>query len=135
MLLLDDLLIAGDDTVRVELTVRDAPPFGNGRGGVPAYVGVEYMAQAACIFSGLELRRQGLPAKIGLLFGTRHYQCSVANFDAGQRLQVSARLLMREDSGLAAFRCGIYGADGAALAQADIKAFRPHEIREYLNHE
>jgi len=134
MRLLDAVLEAGADHVRVAAIVRDEAPFGDGTGGVPAYVGVEYMAQAACVYSGLELRGQGLPPKIGLLFGVRLYRSTLPRFSAGQRLQVCARLTLREASGLAAFDCEIFGAQGESLAQADIKAFRPHDIREYLQH-
>lgn len=133
MLLLDALLAADEECIRAALTVRAEPPFGDGHGFVPAYVGVEYMAQAACVYSGLELRHQGVPPKIGLLFGVRHYQSEVARFRDGQQLQVSAQLILREDSGLAAFKCGIFSDAGAALALAEIKAFRPHDIHEYLN--
>ncbi|MEK6806586.1 MAG: 3-hydroxylacyl-ACP dehydratase [Pseudomonadota bacterium] len=134
LLLLDSVLAADEDRIRVAVTVRDQAPFGDGGGHVPAYVGVEYMAQTACVYSGLELRRQGQPPKIGLLFGVRLYQSEVARFEDGQHLQVSAQLILREDSGLAAFKCEIFSDEGASLAQAEIKAFRPDDINEYLSH-
>lgn len=133
MLLVDTLLDYDAERVRVGLTVRDAPPFGDARGGVPAYIGLEYMAQAIAVFSGLELQYTGEPPKIGLLIGTRRYRASVPRFSHGAALVVTALRVLGDDEALWVFDCTITDAAGTLLASAGVKAFRPHDIREFLN--
>lgn len=131
--LVDSLIDYDAERVKVALTVRDATPFGDGAGGVPAYVGLEYMAQTIQVFSGLELHAAGQPPKIGLLIGTRHYQCSVPRFNDGAVLVVSATRVMGGDEALWVFDCHIADEQGVLLASAQVKAYRPSDIREFLD--
>lgn len=132
MRLVDALLDFDAEQVRVALTVRDTPPFGDGCGAVPAYVGIEYMAQTVCVFSGLEMRARGLPPKIGLLIGTRRYDAVQPAFAHGAQLTVAARLVLRDEQDLCVFACAIHDAAGHCLARAEVKAYRPDDIRQYL---
>ncbi len=131
--LVDTLLDYGTDHVRVSLTVRDAPPFGDGDGGVPAYLGLEYMAQAISVFSGLELHSAGVAPKIGLLIGTRRYHAAVPRFADGAVLTVTANRVLGGDDTLWVFDCTISDAAGTLLASAEVKAFRPRDIRDFLD--
>ena len=74
---------------------------------MPAWVGIELMAQAVSVFSGLELRAQGLPPRIGLLLGARTYEAHVPFFAVGARLRVRAALALRDATGLGVFDCTI----------------------------
>lgn len=133
LLLVDTLLDYDAERVRVGLTVRDAPPFGDGCGSVPAYIGLEYMAQAISVFSGLEMLSIGVAPKIGLLIGTRRYHASVPQFSHGAALVVTALRVMGGDEALWVFDCTITDAAGTLLASAEVKAFRPRDIRDFLN--
>lgn len=131
--LVDTLLDYDAERVRVGLTVRDVPPFGDGGGTVPAYIGLEYMAQAISVFSGLELHSAGAVPKIGLLIGTRRYRATVAQFSHGASLVVNALRVLGGDEALWVFDCAITTADGVVLALAEVKAFRPRDIGDFLD--
>jgi predicted hotdog family 3-hydroxylacyl-ACP dehydratase len=130
MLLVDEVDY-GPDFGRASLTVRPDTFFCDGVHGVPAWVGVEYMAQAMSVYSGVDLLQQGQAVKIGLLIGTRRYDSEVPLFALGARLTATARLLSWEDNNMFVFACEI--SDGhRVLARGDLKAYRPEDIREFL---
>ena len=58
MRLVDRLVAWDEDTVTVELRVPEEGPFSHDD-GVPAWVGVEYMAQAIAAWAGCHARRTG----------------------------------------------------------------------------
>lgn len=132
MLLLEELLEHSDDGIVTAVTIRPDTVLCDGAHGVPAWVGMEYMAQAACAYSGVFEVRAGHAPKIGLLLGTRHYRSHVGYFPIGARLIVSAQVVMRDDADLAVFQCRIVNDTHSAdseLAVGDIKAIRPHDIQ------
>jgi len=131
MLLLDELLDHGPAHVVCGVTVQPASMFCDGNAGVPAWVGLEYMAQTVCAFSGVEEVRAGLKPTIGLLLGTRSYQCEVEWFPVGAALRIRADVLMRDDNDLVAFACTIHDAD-RRVAHGDVKAYRPKNVLELL---
>jgi len=130
MLLVDEVSY-GPDYGQAMLTVRADSSFCDGRQGVPAWVGIEYMAQAISVFSGVEQLQRHEPVKIGLLIGTRRYESEVPLFTIGTRLNIIARLTDREDDGISMFACEIRD-DQRVLARGDIKAYRPDDIRAFL---
>lgn len=128
-MLLADEVDYGADYGQITLTVRPGALFCE-RDGIPAWVGIEYMAQAMGVFSGVERRQQGGELQIGLLIGTRRYDSRVPVFALGARLTTTARLVFNEGQ-MFVFNCEI--SDGQqVLAHGDIKAFRPDDIHEFL---
>jgi predicted hotdog family 3-hydroxylacyl-ACP dehydratase len=99
--------------------------------GMPAWVGVELMAQAVSVFSSLELRAKGLPPRIGLLLGTRSFETRVAYFPIGANLNVRAALTLRDATGLGVFACSIQS-QGSSLARAQVKGYMPEDIAQFL---
>src|SRR5687768_3395337 len=59
------------------------------RGGVPAWAGLEYMAQAVAAHAGFAARLRGERPAVGFLLGTRKYSSFVSHFPAGARLTIS----------------------------------------------
>lgn len=133
MLLVDRLAHWDEETVAVELTVPDDSPF-HVDGGVPAYVGVEYMAQAVACWAGCQARGRGEPPPIGFLLGTRRYECVVPLFSSGLHLRVEARREILGENGLGVFACRILSADGE-LATANVSVFEPPDAMAYLENE
>ena len=127
MRLLDELHDHGPEHVTCGVTIHADTMFCDGVHGVPAWVGLEYMAQTACAFSGVEEVRAGLKPSIGLLLGTRSYQCSAEWFPLGATLHIRADLLMRDENDLVAFACTIHEKD-RLLARGDLKAYRPRDV-------
>ena len=133
MLLVDRLVHWDDETVAVELAVPSDSPF-HVDGGVPAYVGVEYMAQAVACWAGCQARGRGEPPSIGFLLGTRRYECAVPLFSSGQVLRVEARREILGENGLGVFACRILAAD-RELATANVSVFEPTDAMAYLETE
>ncbi|WP_345797007.1 3-hydroxy-fatty acyl-ACP dehydratase [Castellaniella sp. MT123] len=116
MLLLDELLAVDDDTCHCRVTVSRAgvlAPFVNADGAVPAWFGLEIMAQAVAVWSGWHQRREGAQdIALGMLLGSRQFTTEVSVFAAGAVLDVRVTLLARDE------RIGGFDADihqGAAL--------------------
>lgn len=127
MLLLDELLECGEEHIVTAVTIRPDSVLCEQERGVPAWVGLEYMAQAVAAFSGVEEVQQGMQPRIGLLLGSRSYRADVDFFSLGARLIVKASMLVRGEDDLVAFACEIH-CDGQRYASGDIKAIRPRDI-------
>jgi predicted hotdog family 3-hydroxylacyl-ACP dehydratase len=90
--------------------------------GVPAWVGIEYMAQAIAAHAGYEGRLRGEPPAIGFLLGTRAYRSEIGVFPLGATLTISVEPLVT-DGKLGAFQCSI--ATDRVLATAVVNTYRP----------
>jgi predicted hotdog family 3-hydroxylacyl-ACP dehydratase len=90
--------------------------------GVPAWAGIEYMAQTIAAHAGLEARARGEPPELGFLLGTRAYSTSVEEFPIGSRLTVSVEPEV-VDARFAAFKCVI--ALDRVVATAVVTTYRP----------
>lgn len=130
LLLLDQVLEYDDDAIAVALEVPLDGPF-HDDGGVPAYIGLEYMAQAVACWAGCQARARGLPPPLGFLLGSRRYVCAVPRFAGGTRLRVEARRELIGDNGLGVFACRIL-ADGHELAAAHVSVYEPEDAQAYL---
>lgn len=128
-ILLDEVLDYGDGHATALVRVRrDSKWFDPDGGGVPAWVGLEYMAQTIAVWSGHLQVRAGQPVSVAFLLGCRSYRCTAPRFAAGQDLTVSVRVLVTEPNGLGSFDCRIDG-DGVE-AVARVNAYRPDDARD-----
>ena len=130
MLLLDEVLDYNTESVSTRVHIRRESPFCEAT-GVPAWVGMEYMAQTIGVYSGIERLQQGEALKIGFLIGTRRYDAAVPFFTVGKALQINARLLLWGENNLFVFDCDIHDGE-RKLAAGEIKAFRPEDVHAYL---
>ena len=133
MSLLDRLIAVEGERLSAEVVVPADGLFSHD-GGVGAWVGIEYMAQAVAAWAGWQSRQAGEAPRIGLLLGTRRYRCSVARFAAGQRLQVDIERGYQADNGLGQFDCRIQ-AEGVEVASALLTVFGPKDPSAFLNGE
>jgi predicted hotdog family 3-hydroxylacyl-ACP dehydratase len=101
---------------------------------VPAWVGIEYMAQTIAALSGIfSLEFEKTEVKMGFVIGTRNYESFVSGFKAGQCLSVKVEQLFF-DSELGSFNCAIF--DGTRkLAQAQLNVFQPSSTTNFLPNE
>jgi predicted hotdog family 3-hydroxylacyl-ACP dehydratase len=90
---------------------------------VPAWAGIEYMAQTVAAHAGADARLRGARPALGLLVGTRAYRSDLAEFPLGSRLTITVQPLW-SDARLAAFDCSIR-LDGEEVASAVINAYVP----------
>lgn len=133
MSLLDRVIAVEGERLSAEVVVPADGLFSHD-GGVGAWVGIEYMAQAVAAWAGWQARQLGEAPRIGLLLGTRRYRCSLPRFAAGQTLQVDIERGYQADNGLGQFECRIH-ADGTELASATLTVFGPKDPSAFLNGE
>jgi predicted hotdog family 3-hydroxylacyl-ACP dehydratase len=93
-------------------------------GAMPAWFGLELMAQTISAFSGNRNKGTGLAPKFGYLLGTREYRCEVAAFPPGAELEVEAKVHYADSLGLSAFACELRH-EGLVLAHAILKVYEP----------
>lgn len=130
MALLDRVLEIEDEHIVVELTVRDDGLFSNASHQVPAWVGLEYMAQTIAAFSGYHRKCRGEAVDLGFLLGTRFYQCSVSAFSCGSTLRVRADKAVEGSPEMSVFDCKIE--DGQVLASARLNVYLPKFSKQFL---
>jgi len=130
MILLDAVERFDEDSVETHLQVRADGLLSATDGSLPAWVGVEIMAQSVAAFAGCHARQAGQPVELGFLLGTRSYQCNVETFPVGARLRVRATRSLQDDNGMGVFECHL---DGPGIhAEARLNVFRPPEVVSYL---
>lgn len=122
MLLLDRAIQAGETWAEAEVRIAEDSLFYEVGRGVPAWVGIEYMAQTVAMFDGLRRRRQGRPVSIGLLIGTRRYTANTDWFGLGKVLtiRVEQELL---DSNAGVFHCRLQAR--AIVAECRLNVYVP----------
>lgn len=131
MLLIDRIIGFEAGGIQVEASVDGEAWYADAHGAMPAWIGIELMAQAIAALVGLAAREKGLPPKQGLLLGTRSFTASVPAFAGNTTLLVTASEVFQEENGLAAFDARI-GLAGETVAEATLKVFEPADFKAIL---
>ena len=129
MSLLTRIVDHGDDWLSAEIHITTESIFADDR-GVPAWIGLEYMAQAIAAYGGRQERLQGGVPKIGFLLGSRNYLCDTDIFPLGQKLLVKAQIEMTSRDGLNVFNCELQGQGLSANAMVNV--FQPDDPEKFL---
>jgi predicted hotdog family 3-hydroxylacyl-ACP dehydratase len=131
MLLLDAVCACSDESLSAEASVRADAWYADAQGAMPAWIGIELMAQAIAAHVGLLSMRAGEAARPGVLLGTRRFTALRDAFAAGAPLRVSVNELLRSDEGHGAYGCTIEQ-DGVLCAEATIKVYQPHDFQTFI---
>jgi predicted hotdog family 3-hydroxylacyl-ACP dehydratase len=131
MLLLDRVVATDEMSIEAERTVPAQAWYLDEGGAMPAWVGIELMAQAIAAHASLRSRALGEPPKRGLLLGTKAFRAAVPRVAPGEHLRVVARVLFRDDGGFAAYDCAIRSQAGE-LASATLKVFEPPDFEAFI---
>lgn len=124
MLLLERLLsVTHEHALARAKAGRDHVFFREGH-GIPAYVGLEMMAQTVCAWDGYWRWHNKQRPAIGFLLGCRSYLTARPYFFEQEELRVEA-IPMLADSEMGSFRCRIHTPNGQELASSTISAYRP----------
>ncbi|UPQ83289.1 hotdog family protein [Pseudomonas knackmussii] len=130
MVLLDAVEMFDAESIETRLEVKPSGLLNLPDGSLPAWVGIEIMAQTVAAFAGCHARQAGLPVELGFLLGTRSFQCNVEHFPAGSQLRIRAIRSLQDDNGMGVFECHL---DGPGIhAEARLNVFRPPEVASYL---
>lgn len=98
--------------------------------GVPAYFGLEIMAQTIAAIDGWRLRNAGEPPKIGFLLGCRRYEAASANFAEGDVLTTHVSMVFSGDA-MFSFECRIERR-GETIANANLNVYAPSDPKTLL---
>ena len=130
MILLDELLAYGDGAAEAALTIRENSLFLE-QDGVPAHIGLEYMAQTCGAHAGALALERGEPVKIGLLLGTRQYRAHLPHFRLGERLVIAVSAVYR-DREIGSFDCRIEIA-GRVAAEAQLTVYQAEQTPRFAH--
>ena len=126
MVLLDQLISASESNATAKLIVRNEGLF-HGAPDLPAWVGIELMAQVIAAWAGAKARAKDEPVKVGFLIGTRKYESAVPCFKAGEELTINIECAFQDSNGMASFDCDIRNANDEQLVNANINVYQPDE--------
>jgi len=129
MSLLSEITGYGDDWLSARVDITPGAMFADDR-GVPAWVGLEYMAQAIGAYAGLQERMKGQEPKLGFLLGTRKYPAPVDYFLHDTSVQVKVTKNMQAENGLCSFDCLLWGEGFESSASLNI--FQPQDAEIFL---
>lgn len=122
MVLLDRIIDYDDQGLTAELAVRGDGLLGGDERTVPAWAGIEYMAQTVAVYVGVKAKLANEPIRMGFLLGTRRYNSNVAAFKVGARLTIRVEKIIQDD-GLGVFDCRIQG-EGVEVT-ANLNVYQP----------
>ena len=128
MLLVDRLVSYNLSEVVVEVVLKEDASFLN-KDYVPAWVGIEYAAQAVAAWAGLQAIQGDKDVKIGLLLSCRKYKSTRPRFMLGEVLNVHAREEF-SDGQMGAYSCSIYDEAGKEVVTVSLSAFMPENVEE-----
>jgi predicted hotdog family 3-hydroxylacyl-ACP dehydratase len=132
MILIDEALDGGEGWAAAAVRVGEDSLFYQAGLGVPAWVGIEYMAQTVALYSGICAKRAGTDIRLGFLLGTRRYQTATNYFRLGSLLKISVHEVW-QDGNMAVFDCQIcYHEDAQQLAGARLNFFCPEDPVAFL---
>lgn len=130
MILLDHVVAFDHESLQASVTIAAKGLFNQADGSLPAWVGIEIMAQGIAAFAGCHARQAGNPAPLGFLLGSRQYQCSHPAIPAGTPLSLEVKQSLRDDNGMGVFECRLSNA--IYCLEARLNVFQPPHIEQYL---
>lgn len=128
MILIDRVEEYDDTFIHASVTIQANSAFLE-EGRVPAYVALEYMAQAVASWSGLMGRAHNQTPKVGFLLGTRRLELEVLSFQIGEKLDIYAKVNY-SDGEIAAFDCWVE-VNGKRVVQAGLNVFQPKDGEKF----
>ncbi|RKE34654.1 putative hotdog family 3-hydroxylacyl-ACP dehydratase [Paraburkholderia sp. BL23I1N1] len=131
MLLIDGVNTFTEDALSARATVRADAWYADADGAMPAWIGIELMAQAIAAHVALLAMRGGGKARPGVLLGSRSYKALRPSFAGGTELLIHATELLRSEEGHGAYECTIHHGD-VCCAEAVIKVFQPPDFQSFI---
>ena len=122
LILLDDLVKFGDNEAISKVCINEKTLFLE-NGKVPAWIGIEYMAQTIALYSGNISYNNSEPVTLGFLLGARKYKSWRESFMLGETLEVvvTPQLI---DGAINNFKCSIF-IESELVASAALTAYKP----------
>lgn len=119
-------------TVEASVTVSPDAAFYQRGIGVPAWIGVEYLGQAAALAFGLAAREEGGAPRPGMLVACRRFETALAAFPDGSTLTVRAWPGSALTGPLVRFTGEIH-LDGAPVATGEVSVYLADSLERRNN--
>ncbi|GBU09367.1 beta-hydroxydecanoyl-(acyl-carrier-protein) dehydrase [Gammaproteobacteria bacterium] len=135
MLLLEKLIMATDQEGICEVKVASdgiLAPFLDENSALPAWFGLELMAQTIGAWNGWHGAKQQQTPKLGLLLGCRNFKTDLAAFPTQSLLSIYINKLFQDES-LASFNCYIK-INNCIVSSARLNVYQPNnqELKKIL---
>ena len=124
MVLLDEILNWDANSLTASVCVGSNGLFVDKQNSVPAWVGIEYMAQTIAAWAGTKALQIGNPVRPGYLLGTRKYVARTESFKCLEELVVFVEQKYHNNE-MSAFDCLIKANDGGVIATASLSVYQP----------
>ncbi len=122
MILIDQVEAYDAEAIQTVVEISEDSPFLE-KDQVPAYVGIEYMAQSIAAYSGIKALQAGGVVKIGYLASARNMTLETPGFKIGEKLEIVAKLVY-DEAPMAVFDCQINTNDNM-VAAARLNVYQP----------
>jgi len=127
MILVDRVVKRLDDGVICETDITSGTLFADDK-GVPAYVAIEYMAQAIGVFDGIIRKESSRKPEIGFLLGSRKFELFTNRFLFGQTLKITVKRIWDGEK-VVQFDCIVEDARSLdTVAKATLTVYSPSRI-------
>lgn len=124
MVLVDKLCSIDEESVHCQVVIKTTNPYFSDKiQGVPAYIGVEFMAQTIGVWSGYSTTCKQQEPKVGFLLGARRYIAKQDVFLLGTTLDINATCIML-DNGMGVFKASI-AIEGELVVTAQLNVYEP----------
>ena len=136
MILVDKIISYDVEKLKLSAEVsisKDTLFFDTVMGGVPAWVGIEYMAQTIGALSGVfgKKKNEEKPT-MGFILGTRKYENKIGCFKEGKSYRIDVEELFYS-SGLGCFKGIIKDKKENICASAELNVFRMENSDDFVN--
>ncbi|UVK99200.1 hotdog family protein [Pseudomonas sp. B21-048] len=131
MILIEQILSFDDEQIHTRLTVKPGGLFNRPDGSLPAWVGIELMAQSVAAYAGCHARQKGNAVELGFLLGTRKFECNVEHFPVGTELTIHGIRSLEDDNGMGVFECHLTAPGIHATGRLNV--YRPPQAAQYLH--
>nr|WP_298413066.1 hypothetical protein [uncultured Halomonas sp.] len=124
MCLLDHIVAVDNDGLQADVTPNAESIFAIDA-GIPAWIGLEWLAQAVAAWAGWHARTHRQPPAIGFLIGSKRFETLHEHLAIDHTYRVSIHLDFRADNGLGHFQGEIQDDEGVRLAHGTLTVFQP----------
>jgi len=102
-------------------------------GGVPVWIGFEYMAQAIAALSGKSDLAKGLAPGFGFILSVSNFIANVSCFELNSTISIYINEILTMDK-MFLFNCSIKRGD-MELTKASVSCLKVNDISEVINEE
>lgn len=106
MVLLDEISACDEHGLTARAAIRpDHILLPAAAPALPAYLGMEIMAQGVAAWAGIHAAERGEAVRLGFLLGTRKLNLHYADIPVGTQLDVSVAQSWQDENGMGVFDC------------------------------